>query len=78
MLTRLATAVPLGPVDALFVRALTKLSPRVPGHACIPDCLGPNYCGGCSCGNGCTGDRYCDDCHPSQTCDCWCPEPPIC
>lgn len=77
MLTRLATSVPLGPADALFARALARLSARVTGRACIEGCQDAVPCGSCSCGNGCQGDKFCDQCF-GGFCDCYCPPPPIC
>lgn len=62
MLTRIATVLPLAPVDALFARVLVALSPRIKGYACVPDCGAPRINGSCNCGNGCYGDTYVDDC----------------
>lgn len=77
MVTRLITSLPLGQADSLFVRVLAWASPRVSGHACVPDCGAPRTCGSCSCGGACLGEKYCDDC-TGAFCDCYCPPPPIC
>lgn len=78
MLQRAVLALPLGRIDALFVRGLAWLSPRVSGHACIT-CSQVHVCGSCDCpqGAGC-GELLCDSCGLGDVCDCSCPPPPIC
>jgi hypothetical protein len=77
MLTRFATSLPLGRVDAMFARSLAWLSPRVGGHACVPDCSTQHTCGSCYCAQ-CSfpcnnaGTRWCDSCGPGDFCRCDC------
>lgn len=76
MLTRVATAFPLGLADALFVRVLASLSPRIEAHACTPNCDLPRASGLCTCPGGCWSTRYVDDC-TGAFCYCDdCPSPP--
>lgn len=76
MLARLATRIPIAPIDALFVRALAATSPRITAAACEPGCDFPRKSGLCSCSNGCWADRFVDDC-TGAFCYCDdCPSPP--
>jgi len=76
MITRLISLLPLTPVDAILVRALTAMSPRVEAYACVPDCGAPRPSGVCNCSNGCWATRYVDDC-TGAFCYCdTCPSPP--
>lgn len=56
MLTRFASSLPLGPVDVLFARGLSKLAPKVGGVACQADCAHVWDCGSCG------------DCPPGSAC----------
>lgn len=82
MLTRLATALPLQSLDALFASGLARLAPIARGTACA-ECVDRNFpCGTCACQQGPNcGTVYCDGCgtNPPEICPgCWCPPPPIC
>lgn len=65
----------LDSLDALFVRSLVWLHPRVRGDACVADCHSTHFCqGGCQCPGQpvwCTGFYLCDDCG-GQLCDTGC------
>lgn len=74
MLTRIATSLPLGSVDALFARGIAWISPKVGARACLADCSNVHQCGFCSCSPndpcGPTRPRYCDNCGPGDFCYC--------
>lgn len=78
MLTRFATALPLGALDVWFAHALTRLSPRISAQACQVGCFSIYACGQCGCPGQpgwCLGTRYCDSCN-GQDCGCsGCPPP---
>lgn len=71
MLARIATSLPLQAVDALFVRSLMWLSPRVRGDSCEV-CANTVNCGQCQCPGRppwCLGTYHCDSCGTGIHCD---------